>query len=105
MWSDSESLFFNLARAKKTQMSIVKYFIKDNVKTFSNKQAVNDGWDAELNEEALIGLILEDRSNPKHKVKIKGLNYHLGTMIVHWEEGGWNCLDHAVEQFKRVGKK
>lgn len=84
-------------------MGIIKYEFDEEGKCFNVGQALMDGWGVEWEgEDALIGLSLQDRKNPRHKVTIKKVDWTLETMRVWFNEGGWLCLDHAIEQFKCI---
>lgn len=85
-------------------MSIVKYFYDyDNQKLFDVKQALKDsGWGIMFKDILETnGLKLVDRNDPKSKVTVSRITLDrlFATYFVHYVEGGWNCLDHAVEQF------
>lgn len=82
-------------------MAIVKYIGEGIDRRFNVGQAMKDGWGKEWEgEAALVGLKLQGRKNPKHKVEVSKVDWVLGTMLVHFKEGGWLCFDHAIEQFK-----
>ena len=85
---------------------IVQYFERDGLKQFDVVQALADsGWDVDLDElPTLSGLVLADRSNPEHRVTVSEVTCtQLFKMwFVHYVEGGWQCLDHAIEQFTRA---
>lgn len=84
-------------------MNIVKYTSDVFGKTFNVAQALRDGWGLEWeSEDALVGIQLQDRKKPSHTVTIKGVSWTLGIMVVLFEEGGWLCFDHAIEQFECV---
>jgi len=81
-------------------MKIVKYTTD---RKFNVGEALKDGWGKEWDgESALIGLVLQDRRKDKHKVTIKNVDWFMGIMRVWFNEGGWLCFDHAIEQFKCV---
>ncbi|AGO48858.1 hypothetical protein Phi46:3_gp114 [Cellulophaga phage phi46:3] len=81
-------------------MGIVKY---NKNRQFSIIQAVKDGWNKEyVVLDDLVGLKLQDRKNPKHKVTISDIGWFMDICNVSFEEGGWLCLDHAIEQFKSI---
>ncbi len=83
-------------------MGIVKYTAD---RKFNIGQALKDGWEQEWEgEEAIIGLKLQDRKKSKHKVTVENVDWFMGIFMVHFKEGGWLCFDHAIEQFKCVGK-
>lgn len=85
-------------------MAIVKYIDKEGGRTFNVVQALKDGWGKDWEgEDAIIGLKLQDRKKAKHKVEVSKVDWALGTMRVHFKEGGWLCFDHAIEQFMCVG--
>lgn len=86
-------------------MGIVKYDKDGFGKKFNIGQALKDGWGREWQgEEAIIGLKLQDRKKAKHKVTVESVDWFMGIFRVHFKEGGWLCFDHAIEQFKCVGK-
>ena len=86
-------------------MGIVKYDKDGFGKKFNIGQALKDGWGQNWEgEEAIIGLKLQDRKKAKHKVTIENVDWFMGIFRVHFKEGGWLCFDHAIEQFKCVGK-
>lgn len=66
-------------------------------KKFNIQHNLNKFWGVDVDE--LIGLELVDRLNPKHTAKIIAYDFRYDTATVAWENGGWNCLDHAIEQF------
>lgn len=75
----------------------VEYIGEGFGKKFNIKHNLNKFWGIDFDD--LIGLELVDRSNPKHKAKIVDADFKMGIAVVVWESGGWNCLDHAIEQF------
>jgi hypothetical protein len=83
---------------------IVQYFERDGAKTFDVQQALRcSGWGVEL--EKLLettGLVLTDRLKPSHVVTVSHITYSrwFEMYFVHYAEGGWQCLDHAIEQFR-----
>lgn len=84
-------------------MRIVKYIGEGFNKKFNIGQALKDGWGKDWEcEDALIGLKLRDRKKEKHEVTIEKVDWTMGTMRVWFNEGGWLCFDHAIEQFKCV---
>jgi hypothetical protein len=86
-------------------MGIVKYNKDGFGKKFNIGQALKDGWGQDWEgEEAIIGLKLQDRKKSKHKVTVESVDWFMGIFRVHFKEGGWLCFDHAIEQFKCVGK-
>jgi hypothetical protein len=79
-------------------MAIVKY-TKD--RRFSIRKALKDGWEKEyISFDEMIGLKLQDRKKENHLVVIEKYDWYMGVFRVHFKEGGWLCLDHAIEQFK-----
>lgn len=66
-------------------------------KKFDVKHNLNKFWGVNFDE--LIGLVLVDRIDPNQTAKISSVENEFGMAIVYWENGGWNCLDHAIEQF------
>jgi hypothetical protein len=84
---------------------IVQYFTVDGQKKFDIAQALRDsGWGvsyARLDE--MAGVQLVDRNNPDHRVTIAGIRADplFAMVFVDFEGGGWLCLDHAIEQFRR----
>jgi hypothetical protein len=82
-------------------MGIVKYKGGGLNRTFNIGQALKDGWGLEWKGEgALVGIKLQDRTNPTHKVEITKTKWMYGTFIVFFGEGDWLCFDHAINQFK-----
>ena len=86
-------------------MTIVQYFEQDGAKTFDVAQALRcSGW--RIEPSALLtttGLVLVDRLEPQHTVTVSHITHDrlFGMYFVHYTEGGWQCLDHAIEQFRR----
>lgn len=80
-------------------MSFVEYYLKDGQKTFNCALAVKNGWGIEWGSD-LIGIRLQDRKNPIHIVEISKTHWMIGVFIIYFKEGGWQCLDHCIEQFK-----
>lgn len=86
-------------------MGIVKYDKDGFGKKFNIGQALKDGWGQDWEgEEAIVGLKLQDRKKANHKVTVENVDWFMGIFRVHFKEGGWLCFDHAIEQFKCVGK-
>lgn len=87
-------------------MGIVKYFEQDGQKTFDVIQALNDsGWGIPFDDILdTTGLRLVDRTDESHKVTVSAitLDHITKTYFVHFKEGGWLCLDNAIEQFTRA---
>ena len=82
-------------------MSIVNYYFRNGVRKFDCNQALKDGWGMDWhNLASLIGLKLQDRSNPKHHAEISDAENMSGLYVVHYKEGGYQALDHAIEEFK-----
>ncbi len=83
-------------------MGIVKYSAD---RKFNISQAVKDGWDIEyLSPESLHGLSLVDRKRKDTKAKIESTDWMMGILVVNFVSGGWQCLDHCIEQFELVPK-
>lgn len=82
-------------------MSIVKYRGNGVNKVFDVEQALKDGGWPVLHPK-LYPLKMVDRNNPKHTAIIENIRWDssYGMVFVQWRGGGWNCLDHAIEQFK-----
>ena len=86
-------------------MPIVQYFERDGAKVFDVAQALAcSGWDVE--QSRLLdthGLVLVDRLKPQHIVTVSHITYDRFFIMyfVHYKEGGWQCLDHAIDQFRR----
>ena len=84
-------------------MGIVQYFRMDGAKKFDVKQALADsGWNITLEELLMTTYIpLVDRKDPGHKVTVSYFTQDrlFEMWFVHYAEGGWQCLDHAIEQF------
>lgn len=84
---------------------IVKYFEKDGQKTFDVVQALKDsGWDVPFENILMTqGLELVDRNDPCHLVTVSSivLDRIYRMYFVSYVEGGWQCLDHAIEQFRK----
>jgi hypothetical protein len=84
-------------------MSIIKYTGSGASKVFNLDQAIRDGgWPDPDKPATYRGLRVVDRKNPKHKATVKCVDHDAGygMYFVSWVGGGWNCLDHAIEQFK-----
>lgn len=84
-------------------MSIVKYFYENKQKLFDVKQTLEDsGWNIKFKDILKTkDLKLVDRNNSKHLAIVSSvtLDRLFGTYIVHYIEGGWQCLDNAINQF------
>lgn len=81
--------------------NIVKYFIKNGDKVFSPEQAMRDGgWGENILD--LRGVWVVDRSDPNRRVQIEKIAYDrfFNMYFVHYVNGGWQCLDHAINQFE-----
>jgi hypothetical protein len=86
-------------------MSIVKYFGTGSDNKFDIDQAIKDGGWPDPDKPALYkSLKVRDRKNAKHKATVKNItrDSFYGMYFVSWVGGGWNCLDHAIEQFKVI---
>lgn len=53
-------------------------------------------------EDTIIGLKLRDRKNHNLIATVEKTYMDMGIQMIQWKEGGWNCLDHALEQFERL---
>lgn len=85
-------------------MSIVEYFEKNGRKVFDVVEALSaSGWNV-LYEDLLeiSGLHLVSRDDPHEKITIKSVVCDTLSVMyyVHFEEGGWLCLDHVIEQYQ-----
>lgn len=84
-------------------MSIVKYFQKNNRKVFDVKQAVEDsGWNIEFEDILKTkDLKLVDRKDSRQSTTVFSITLDrlFGTYFVYYIEGGWQCLDNAINQF------
>ena len=84
---------------------IVRYFKRNGVKVFDVAQALRDSQWGVLFEDILKtkGLRLIDREDPKYQVTVSSivLDRSMNMYFVSHIEGGWQCLDHAIEQFGR----
>jgi len=84
-------------------MSIVEYFETESGRFFDPKLSVKKGWGLDIDRYSqLSGLKLVDRKNKKHLAEIEKVEHpeDIGIAIVYWKCGGYNCLDHVIEQFK-----
>ena len=83
-------------------MSVVQYFIHDGQKMFNVEQAVMDGWHTTL-DKLPISFAVVDRNKPEHRVVVSSITHDrlFNMWFVHFAEGGWLCLDDAIEQFMR----
>ncbi len=83
-------------------MSIVKYYIKNGVgRVFDCNQAMCDGWGLSwFNLVSLIGIKLQDRKKPNHKVEIINAWDMMGIYMVTFKDGSCLALDNTIEQFK-----
>ena len=86
--------------------NIVRYFQRNGAKMFDVKQALRDsGWGVGLDElPAVQGLQLIDRKQPGHTATISAIKHSssYGMWFIYFENGGWQCLDHAIEQFAAI---
>lgn len=81
-------------------MGYVKYKTDKYGRFFDIAENLKEIWGVQSTD-ILVGLKLKDRKNPKHVVTIEKIYEDLGIVMVQWKEGGWNCLDHALEQFEK----
>ena len=81
-------------------MGHVKYKTDEHGRFFDIAENLKEIWGV-TSKEPIEGLKLKDRKNPKHTVTIEKTYMEMGIQMVQWKEGGWNCLDHALEQFER----
>ena len=85
---------------------IVQYSYDNGRKVFDIDRALIDsGWG--ITEDNLLktsGLKLADRNNPNHIVTISHIEHarFFNMYFVHFSEGGWLCLDNAINQFEIV---
>jgi len=87
---------------------VVQYFEHNGCKAYNVAQALLDsGWNIVFSSPVTNldpPLRLVDRLNPNHRVTAtsivhaQAVNMHM----VFYEEGGWQSLDNAVDQFKRL---
>lgn len=86
---------------------IIKYFYMNGQKFFDVVQAIKDsGWGIEYeNILKCQGIELIDRNDPNHRVTVASitLDKFFRMYFVSFVQGGWLCLDHAIEQFKLKG--
>lgn len=70
-------------------------------KKFNINKNLTLHWDTPYNNDLsiLVGKKLVDRNNIKHKVEIVKTDFFCGTARLHYKDGSWQCLDHAIEQF------
>jgi len=84
-------------------VSIIQYTQDRFTKTFDVAQALHDGeWGITLEMLPSVQCLrLIDRNNPEHHVTVSRIEYTRWAemYIVSYAEGGWQCLDHAIEQF------
>ena len=91
---------------EKKQMSVIKYYQKEGRfgKVFSVKQALKDGWKVDFRKvkvfEEFDGIKLVDRNKPSHTVTVKVIEEDDNFFKVYFNEGGWQLLDHCIEQFE-----
>jgi len=88
-------------KAKKTNRVI--YTGEGFGKTFNLALNLLKFWNVEYNNDISIlnGRKLIDRQD-KHTSKIKEAYFSMGTAMISHEDGFWQCLDHAIEQFDVV---
>lgn len=87
-------------------MGLVKYNGEGFGKTFNVYSELKRLWDKDVKVvQQLKGTVLQDRKNKNLVVVIKDAKFHDGTAIVYFQEGGWLCLDHALEQFKVINNE
>ena len=89
---------------KADRQQIVKYFTQDGHKVFDVAQALGaSGWGICRDDlHNAHNLTLQSRDDPGHIETVKSISYSksFGMFFVYWMRGGWNCLDHAIEQFE-----
>jgi hypothetical protein len=80
-------------------MGLIEY--KANGK-YNVGQALKDGWGMEWDGlDKLVGLKLQDREDETCKIiTILRYEWSVGVLIVHFDNGGWLALDHAIKYFK-----
>lgn len=85
-------------------MGIVRYFNQGLRKMYDVHRALADsGWGITIFQlDNLKGMRLVDRSDPDHCVTVNRVSRFLDMYLVHYEEGGWQCLDNAIDQFARL---
>ncbi len=85
-------------------MGIVDYFELDGCKVFDVLQALKtSGWGIEYKDIlATSGLRLVSRDDPQIKVTVRSIKLDrlFAMYFVDFVEGGWSCLDHAIENFE-----
>lgn len=85
-------------------MSLIDYKNDKYGRVYDPQKEVKKHWgiDFEYYSE-LNGLKLVDRKKPKHTVEIELCKHaEFSCAMVYWKNGGYNCLDHAIEQFKPI---
>ena len=90
-----------MAKVKK----LVKYIETDSGRYFDTKSAIKEHWGLDVNYYSeLKGLKLVDRNKKSHLVEIEKVEHEvfMDIALVYWKNGGYNCLDHAINQFKVV---
>lgn len=91
---------------EKKQTAVIKYYKKEGRfgKVFSVKQALKGGWGVDFRKvkvfEDFEGIKLVDRNKPSHVVTIKAILEDDVFYKVYFNEGGWQLLDHCIEQFQ-----
>lgn len=86
--------------------TIVQYYDEGGRIVFDVGQALSDGgW--EVAQEGLVGisgLELVDREDPKHKITVSYIRHNefFNMYFVNFVGGGWLCLDHAINQYKKL---
>ncbi len=85
-------------------MGIIRYFELDGCKVFDVVEALKaSGWKIEYkNILATSGLRLISRDDPQNKVTVRSIRLDrlFATYFVRFVEGGWLCLDHAIENYE-----
>lgn len=83
-------------------MGRVKYESDEHGRFFDVSKNLKEIWGIDTRKDSLIGLTLKDRKDHNHIVKIGNICIDMGILVVKWKDGGWNCLDHALEQFEKL---
>jgi hypothetical protein len=97
-------------KKEKIKMPIVKYFEDENGnKQYDVPQALEDGgWGIKQDDlRAVSGMLFMHRKDPNHRVLVTHITHDIlfNFYLVFFQEGGYLCLDHAIEQFIPLGGK
>ena len=86
----------------------VTYCEVNGIKKFDVAQALSDsGWGVSLEDILKTeGLELMDRKNSNHRATVSSIRFDrfMQMYFVSFAEGGWLCLDHAINQFERAAE-